>query len=35
MGIEFESIVDHPLGEVFAWHTRRVPCPGWFRRGSR
>ena len=22
MGIEFESIVDHPLGEVFAWHTR-------------
>ena len=22
MGIEYESIVDHPLGEVFAWHTR-------------
>jgi len=22
MGIEFESIVDHPLAEVFAWHTR-------------
>lgn len=22
MGIEFESIVDHPLDEVFAWHTR-------------
>jgi uncharacterized protein (TIGR01777 family) len=22
MGIEYESIVDHPLDEVFAWHTR-------------
>lgn len=22
MGIEFESVVDHPLDEVFAWHTR-------------
>jgi uncharacterized protein (TIGR01777 family) len=22
MGIEYESVVDHPLGEVFAWHTR-------------
>jgi len=22
VGIEFESIVDHPLDEVFAWHTR-------------
>ena len=22
MGIEYESIVDHPLAEVFAWHTR-------------
>lgn len=22
MGIEFESMVDHPLDEVFAWHTR-------------
>ena len=22
MGIEFESAVDHPLAEVFAWHTR-------------
>ena len=22
MGIEFESTVDHPLDEVFAWHTR-------------
>lgn len=28
MGIEFESIVDHPLDEVFAWHTR----PGAMRR---
>lgn len=28
MGIEFESVVDHPLGEVFAWHTR----PGAMRR---
>lgn len=23
MGIEHESVVDHPLAEVFAWHTRR------------
>lgn len=23
MGIEFESIVDHPIDEVFAWHTRK------------
>jgi uncharacterized protein (TIGR01777 family) len=23
MGIEYESVVDHPLDEVFAWHTRR------------
>jgi uncharacterized protein (TIGR01777 family) len=22
MGIKYESVVDHPLGEVFAWHTR-------------
>jgi uncharacterized protein (TIGR01777 family) len=22
MGIEYESVVDHPLSEVFAWHTR-------------
>ena len=22
MGIEYESILDHPLAEVFAWHTR-------------
>jgi uncharacterized protein (TIGR01777 family) len=22
VGIEFESVVDHPLDEVFAWHTR-------------
>lgn len=22
MGIEFESVVEHPLAEVFAWHTR-------------
>jgi uncharacterized protein (TIGR01777 family) len=28
MGIEYESVVDHPLGEVFAWHTR----PGAMRR---
>ena len=28
MGIEFESVVDHPLDEVFAWHTR----PGAMRR---
>lgn len=28
MGIEYESIVDHPLDEVFAWHTR----PGAMRR---
>jgi uncharacterized protein (TIGR01777 family) len=28
MGIEHESVVDHPLTEVFAWHTR----PGAMRR---
>ncbi|HEY5151553.1 MAG TPA: TIGR01777 family oxidoreductase [Mycobacterium sp.] len=28
MGIEYASIVDHPLDEVFAWHTR----PGAMRR---
>lgn len=28
MGIEYESLVDHPLDEVFAWHTR----PGAMRR---
>jgi uncharacterized protein (TIGR01777 family) len=22
MGIEYESVLDHPLAEVFAWHTR-------------
>ena len=22
MGIEYESVVDHPRDEVFAWHTR-------------
>lgn len=28
MGIEYQSIVDHPIGEVFAWHGR----PGAMRR---
>jgi uncharacterized protein (TIGR01777 family) len=28
MGIEYESLVGHPLAEVFAWHTR----PGAMRR---
>jgi uncharacterized protein len=28
MGIEYESVVNHPLAEVFAWHTR----PGAMRR---
>lgn len=28
MGIEFESVVAHPIDEVFAWHTR----PGAMRR---
>ncbi|MDZ7884335.1 MAG: TIGR01777 family oxidoreductase [Mycobacterium sp.] len=28
MGIEYDSIVDHPIDEVFAWHTR----PGAMRR---
>ncbi|KAA0109563.1 TIGR01777 family oxidoreductase [Mycolicibacterium sp. P1-5] len=28
MGIEFASVVDHPVGEVFAWHSR----PGAMRR---
>jgi uncharacterized protein (TIGR01777 family) len=23
MGIEYESVIDHPLAEVFAWHSRR------------
>lgn len=27
MGIEFESVVDHPLTDVFAWHTRRGAMP--------
>ena len=22
MGIEYESVVDHPIAEVFAWHSR-------------
>ncbi|AKK28356.1 TIGR01777 family oxidoreductase [Mycobacterium sp. EPa45] len=28
MGIRYSSVVDHPIGEVFAWHTR----PGAMRR---
>jgi uncharacterized protein len=28
MGIEYESVMEHPLAEVFAWHTR----PGAMRR---
>ena len=28
MGIEYESVIAHPLAEVFAWHTR----PGAMRR---
>jgi uncharacterized protein len=28
MGIEYASVVDHPLQEVFDWHTR----PGAMRR---
>ena len=28
VGIEYASIVDHPIDEVFAWHTR----PGAMRR---
>ncbi len=27
VGIEYESIVDHPLDEVFAWHTRPGAMP--------
>lgn len=27
VGIEFESVVDHPLDEVFAWHTRPGAMP--------
>lgn len=27
VGIEYESIVDHPLDEVFAWHTRQGAMP--------
>ncbi|MBU3751765.1 MAG: TIGR01777 family protein, partial [Mycobacterium sp.] len=27
MGIEYASIVDHPLEEVFAWHTRPGAMP--------
>jgi uncharacterized protein (TIGR01777 family) len=27
MGIEYESVVDHPLEDVFAWHTRPGAMP--------
>ena len=27
MGIEYESVVDHPLDEVFAWHSRPGAMP--------
>ena len=27
MGIEYEGVVDHPLDEVFAWHTRPGAMP--------
>lgn len=27
MGIEYESVVDHPITEVFAWHTRPGAMP--------
>ena len=27
VGIEYESVVDHPLDEVFAWHTRPGAMP--------
>lgn len=27
MGIDYESVVDHPLDEVFAWHTRPGAMP--------
>jgi NAD dependent epimerase/dehydratase family enzyme len=27
VGIEYESIVDRPLDEVFAWHTRAGAMP--------
>lgn len=27
MGIEYESIVDHPIDEVFAWHARPGAMP--------
>jgi uncharacterized protein (TIGR01777 family) len=27
MGIEYDSVVDHPLDEVFAWHTRPGAMP--------
>ena len=27
VSIEFESVVDHPLDEVFAWHTRPGAMP--------
>ena len=27
MGIEYESVVDHPLAEVFAWHSRPGAMP--------
>jgi uncharacterized protein len=27
MGIEYESVIDHPLGEVFAWHSRPGAMP--------
>jgi uncharacterized protein len=27
MGLEYESVIDHPLAEVFAWHTRPGAMP--------
>jgi uncharacterized protein len=27
MGIEYESVVDHPIADVFAWHTRPGAMP--------
>ena len=35
MGLQYSSIVNAPLDEVFAWHERRGALPASSRRGSR
>lgn len=35
MGIDYDSVIDHPLREVWDWHTRPGACAVWSRRSSR